>query len=268
MGHDPERIADLVRLSSKYSCCDPETVRRISADIVGRHVRRKDAVRAVRAMLHIINASFVKEDSHAKAMDILNRYDEKAEKAEERLALSLMELHVSTRERLSVADRMFSFMGRYIHTDSRVVDIGCGFHPFAVSLYQEKPASYLALDIRTDTLELVNRFFRMISREAYRAEALDAVVRTPDGAYDVAFLLKLIPGLERQRKGRGVELLESLDFSRAFVSFSTRRMSGRRRGMEAFYSSSFEAGLPSAVRIESKAAFDNELIYVLCKKKA
>ncbi len=264
-GNDADRIASLAREGRKYRAFDPGTVRRISAELAGRYAKEADAVKAVRSALHAFNASFLTEYSHTQALSALAGLVPGAPGNDRTLALSLMGLHASTRERLAEAGDIYAFIGRHIGRDSAVLDIGCGFNPFSIPLLQERPGSYLALEIRADTVALLNEYFRLTGWEGYRAALFDAAGKTPAGHFDTALLLKLFPLLERQREGRAFELLEELDFGLALVSFSSRSLSGRRKGMEQFHSAAFEAGLPGTLRIVAKAAFRNEFFYVLTK---
>ena len=107
---------------------------------------------------------------------------------------------------------------------------------------------------------------------AYSAQFLDATTDAPAVAPAAApstketvviFMFKLFPLLEHQKKGRAFELLSSMSFRTALISFPTKSASGREKGMEAFYTDMFTRGLPKQFRIAEKAVFDNEIFYVL-----
>lgn len=95
---------------------------------------------------------------------------------------------------------------------------------------------------------------------------LDLVQRTPQIQADLAFLLKLFPVLEQQKKGRSLELLSELRSRVACVSFPLRSLSGKRKGMEESYTVFFEGLLGgSGWRVQEKRSFPGELLYVLSR---
>ncbi|MGQ9480220.1 hypothetical protein [Chloroflexus sp.] len=58
------------------------------------------------------------------------------------------------------------------------------------------------------------------------ADVCDLVTGPPPVAADVALVLKVIPLLEQQRRGVGVDLLRAIQASNLVVSFPTRSLGG------------------------------------------
>ena len=206
-------------------------------------------------------------------------------------AARLMALHASTSERLRDAEAIYGFIGSRIKPGDTLVDLGCGFNPFALPYLNARPAVYIAYDICVQTIALINKYFALVN-PAYCARILDAAAQSPvfgDGKVTIAsggnlaaapgvaadaiaeagnavlLMLKLFPLLERQKKGRACELLSAAHFRTAIVSFPTKSASGRDVGMEAFYSERFARSLPEGLIVADKAVFENEMLFVVNK---
>ena len=252
-----EVVSEILR-SKKYAGVDPAVVERIAAETIPKYAKQKDVIKAVKKELHIIHESFLHEECHAKAEAILSARPE----INRDLALQLMALHASTKERLHQAAEIYECIGRYVGAGDSVVDIGCGFNPFALPLFAEQPKDYHAFDINTATIQVLNKFFGLAGLP-YTAQLCDAAAQTPAVQGSVLFLFKLFPLLERQKKGRAFELLQAMGCKTSVVSFPLKSASGKEKGMEAFYTAQFEGGLPSNFVIIERVKFTNEMFYVV-----
>ena len=274
IGKSAHDLADKVMSARKYAGIDRLAVVRACLAALAAHPKRKDAEKAekaAKAALHRMHGAFLVAGGHAKARALIEANAAAgAGMLEDRsLARRLLELHGSTRERLPAIDEACAFIGRFVGGGSSVIDLGCGFNPFALPLLAALPAAYLAYDICQDTVALVNKYFRASGQGAgYSAEALDAAAETPARRADVVLLQKLLPLLEQQRKGRSFTLLEELEASVALVSFPTGSMSGKKRGMAGFYAGFFERGLLCSLEIMDKATVGGELFYAVRRKTA
>ena len=251
-------IAAEIKRSKKYANVDHAVVERIAAEIIPKYAKQKDILKAVKKELHIIHESFLHEQYHAKAEGLLSAQP----KLDQALALQLMALHASTKERLGQAAEIYEHISQYVTHETCVVDIGCGFNPFALPFFRQPPKNYHAFDINSATIQVLNDYFNLAGLP-YHAEICDAVAQTPGVRGDVLFMFKLFPLLERQKKGRAFELLHALGCKTSLVSFPLKSASGKEKGMEAFYTAQFERGLPSNLAIIERVKFTNELFYVV-----
>jgi len=254
-------LAEEILRSRKYAQVDRAVVERICAATVPKFAKRKDVIKAVKKELHIIHESFLQDECHAKAVAILETHP----RVDKDIALQLMALHASTKERISQATEIYAFISRYVTDENCVVDIGCGFNPFALPFFTKQPKDYAAFDINTATVQTLNKFFEL-GGMLYEARLCDAVAQTPGVQGDVLFMFKLFPLLERQEKGRAFGLLRAMEWKTAIVSFPLKSASGKEKGMEAFYTAQFEGGLPSEFAIIERVKFANEMFYVVGKQ--
>ncbi|MDR2571405.1 MAG: Rmt family 16S rRNA (guanine(1405)-N(7))-methyltransferase [Oscillospiraceae bacterium] len=263
-------VNDVLR-TKKYSNVDKAVVERISVETLPKYNKQKDVLRAVKKELHIIYESFLQGGCYSKAEAILNSYESAAHCITDKdCSVSLMALHTSTNERLGQVEEIYDFISQYVTTSSNVIDIGCGFNPFALPFFKQLPKEYFAFDISLSTIQVLNMYFKLAGLD-YKAAICDAAIQTPgisgipDSNTKVLFMFKLFPILERQKKGRAFEILKSINCEASIVSFPLKSVSGKEKGMETHYSSKFEKDLPTEYTIKEKAVFENEMFYVLEK---
>lgn len=261
-----EMVAEVLS-GKKYARLDPSVVRRICMETEPKYPKEKEALKAVKNELHIIHESFLQNDCYKKAYSRLAQLPLNFDGAQLIEAVTqIMQLHASTKERLSDIEEICSFLSNYITKESSVMDVGCGFNPFMLPLLHEYPKKYYAYDISSEGIEILNSFFTRIKKAAYIAGLLDAAVATPGEKVNIVLLLKLLPLLQQQKKGRGYDILEELCFDQAIVSFPIKSLGGKQKGMELFYSKSFEDNMPSSLSIIAKRTFSNEMFYVVTNK--
>ena len=252
--------------SKKYGSIDASVVERICKETAAKFPKAKDALKAAKNELHIIHEAFLYNGCHKKARAFLSQLTSGFSKEQlDDVCIQIMQLHASTKERIEQIREIYSYLSRHITCCSTVMDIGCGFSPFALPLLFEKPGAYIAYDINRETIELLNEFFSITQSTLYEARLLDAASTTPDVSADIVLLFKLLPILQQQKKGRGFSLLAELTFQKMIISFPLKSMTGKGKGMELFYSSLMESNLPPSLRIIDIQSFSNEMFYVVDK---
>lgn len=248
--------------AGKYSFLAPELVLRIAAEVAPKYKKDRDRVKAVKKLLHIHCGAFENDGCHREAGEILDTLEAGEPLGRERLE-RLCALHASTRERLPELSSFYGLLNSSLEEPESIVDVGCGFAPFCAELLPGV-REYHASDIDVRSIGLIGRYFDRLGLRG-SAVALDAVSRTPEVSADAAFMFKLFPVLEAQQKGRGFRLMEELKVGRIALSFPIRSLGGHDRGMERFYSETFESGLPGCFEVICKEVVGTELLYVLRK---
>jgi 16S rRNA (guanine(1405)-N(7))-methyltransferase len=259
MEREAEEILKEIKASPKYAHISDETVLHIAGEFLPRYKKKKDALKAIKTQLHIIHGAFYPDRCHDQALALIanDQYTERD------LSLKLMELHPSTRERLPVLEAVYSFLAPYTRDARTVLDIGCGFHPCAFPFMEiPKNVLYRGGDIDHDTVEVVRAFFKRL-QVSCDIQIMDAAREAPVEAADAAFLFKLIPVLEQQKKGLGYQLLASIRAKHIVVTFPVKSLSGREKEMDKFYSRQFEQNLPAGLVIVGKEIIGMELVYIV-----
>lgn len=264
MGNEAAEIASQVMDSGKYAFLARDTVLRLCEEYLPRYKSKKDVIKAVKKQLHIIHGAFFPDRCHEQAMALI----ENGAMTDRELSLQLMRLHPSTRERLPVLQAFYDFLAPYLQAAKTVLDIGCGFHPCAFPFMGlPEGVRYTAGDIDHDTVKVAQAFLRRL-KVAQDVTILDAAGRLPEVQADAAFLFKLVPVLEQQKKGLAYHLMDSLAAKTMIATFPVKSLSGRDKDMEQFYSSQFEKSLPAGFAILQKAVIGMELVYVVSKSAA
>ena len=80
---------------------------------------------------------------------------------------------------------------------------------------------------------------------------------------DVTFFLKTYPVLEIQEKGAGLAAIEKQKCKYVIVSFPTKSIGGKEKGMTDFYTKQFEAVAQSKKWEYKKLQFPTELVFVI-----
>jgi 16S rRNA (guanine(1405)-N(7))-methyltransferase len=93
---------------------------------------------------------------------------------------------------------------------------------------------YRAVDLDRRLVALVARFLQHRG-QAGGATAIDLLGEEPLPAADVVLAFKLLPTLERQSKGAAARLLDRLDARALVLSFPTRSLGRKAKGMEENY---------------------------------
>lgn len=257
----PEEIIRTLTSSKKYAGISPELLHRVAEKTIPKYKKDKEQQKAVKEALHQIYGEFFPDDCHKKAFALLAE----AESFDASLACSMMELHISTRERLPVLEEFYAFLREGLGSVKSILDIGCGFNPLAIHWMKQELHAYYPCDIHQQTIDLANL---ILQQQGLPPEAFlwDAVRETPQKQADVAYLFKVLPVLEQQAKGRGFSLLQELNVKKIVVTYPTRSLGGRKKGMEQHYARTMEEGLPTSICIKAKQVIGNELIYLLEKQ--
>ncbi|HHX6348268.1 TPA: 16S rRNA (guanine(1405)-N(7))-methyltransferase RmtA [Pseudomonas aeruginosa] len=239
--------------SKKYRSLCPDTVRRILDQEWGRHKSPKLAVEATRTRLHGICGAYVTPESLKAAAAALSVGD--VQKA--------LSLHASTKERLAELDCLYDFIfsGGVPH---RVLDIACGLNPLA--LFIRDITSVWACDIHQGLGDVITPFAHHQGLD-FTFALQDVMCTPPTETGDLALVFKLLPLLEREQAGAAMALLQALATPRIAVSFPTRSLGGRGKGMEANYSAWFEGALPDEFEIEDTKTIGIELVYMIKRNK-
>ena len=180
---------------------------------------------------------------------------------------SILSLHASTKERLPYYPQFYTFITTHVPNIQTIMDLGCGFNPFSLH-HLPNLKTYHAYDIDTRTRDLLNRFFAQQSLPQ-TAACTDLAVETPAEKADLALLCKLVPVLEAQCTGRGFELARQLDTQFLAITYPTKSLGGREKGMGKNYAAQFEKAYENGelgdFTLLVHEQIGNELMYILQK---
>ena len=183
--------------------------------------------------------------------------------------IRLLKLHASTNERLPYYSDFYDFIFSQTGMTDKVLDLGCGFNPFSLPFFPKQPSEYHAIDIDIHTKDLLNAFFAFKRLPEY-ATCEDLVSVTPTVKVDLALMLKLIPVLEANKPGRAYNLANELNTAWLVVTFPTKSLGGKIKGMATNYRAGFCCALKnkslSNFSLVAENSIQNELVFVLKHK--
>jgi 16S rRNA (guanine(1405)-N(7))-methyltransferase len=176
-----------------------------------------------------------------------------------------MAQHASTRERLDHLEPFYAAIASHVGTPSSVLDVACGLGPLA-SPWWGLPASteYHAWDIDVTLVAFVGACLGHLGLRPHAA-AVDLLAVPQWPKTEVALVLKTLPCLEQQQPGAGEALLAAIPAPRLLVSFPTRSLGGRAKGMAGTYARRFEALLSARGWTAEAFEIGPELVYCVAK---
>lgn len=250
-----------INFSGKYECIGNDTIWRIYDREKKKYKKEKDVIRSTKSELHLLSSAYCENPELKKAKLLLQefqRYDDKD------LCMKLMQLHKSTAERLPFISNFYSFVFSTIGSVECVMDIGCGFNPFSISWMRLKTEScrYYASDINTEIISIINGYFRLIGK-GFCAKYEDVAIKIPDEEVNVAYLFKLLPLLERQKKGLALDVLCKLNAEYKVVTFPIKSLTGKSKGMEDFYYEWFSSLIKGRFIIVDQEIVGNEIVFIV-----
>ncbi|GHU74096.1 16S rRNA methyltransferase [Clostridia bacterium] len=259
------------KISARYAAVAPECVERIIAEESRKYKRAAEVDRAVRNRLYQITGAYSRPGAAQKAFertlaDRLAELDSNMGEAETlRWCTECLAAHTSTRERLPNIVDFYCYIQTICAGARIVADYGCGLNPFALPMW--KPIGltrYMAYDVDTRLILHTNALLsRMGLPEA--AQPFDLAARTPTEPADTALLLKLLPVLEAQRSGRGIEVLKAISSPIKVVSFPVVGLSGtdRARRIDGTAARFEYAALDAGFVIHESRRIGSEILYVI-----
>ncbi len=257
------QVVAAVRESRRYRSVHPATVERIArAQLVAADGKLGDAVkRSKRALHQVFGAYLPKPPRYARLLaDLTVAPDAQAQRASLRRAMAQ---HASTRERLDHLDAFYGALAEHLGPTTSVLDLACGLGPLAAPwLNLPSGSAYHAWDIDHAMIEFVGSSLECLGLDPQVGvvDLLD-VPRWPQA--DVALVLKTLPCLEQQRVGASEALLSAIPAPRIVVSFPTRSLGGRAKGMGQTYARRFEELLARLGWTAESFEVGPELTYVV-----
>ncbi len=257
-----EEIVSEVLCSPKFRGLCPEAVQRIAQEILHRKsAPPKDLIKAVKRKLHQIYGAFLSHQTYTQAQHLILSLEKGANLKE--VSRSLLSLHTSTAERLPYYEQFYKDLFAVTGVPKALLDLACGFNPFSLPFTPLKePLKYFAYDIDSQLIGLINSFFQLLGYEPL-ARVQDILSHPPQQPANLALMMKLLPTLEHQRKGSGIEVLQSLQADYIVVTFSTRSLCGRGKGMRQHYSETYGRLLRNQFQVVLEQHYPTELMMII-----
>jgi 16S rRNA (guanine(1405)-N(7))-methyltransferase len=268
LDQDPlETLVATIKTSRKYRHLADPLIRRIGRRELLNRRKFNDAVKATKNKLHQVGGAYLELDMLYPRWTEHLRAAYSSGERDSLLAVcrAIMAKHSSTRERLPDLDGFYKTLFPYLGSVKTVLDLACGLNPLAIPWMPLAPNStYYACDIYKDMVDFLNSFFPMTD-VAGHAVLADLGEGAPSVRADVALLLKTLPCLEQVDKNRSLALLESVDARHLLVSYPSRSLGGRGKGMADNYEREFRELVAHTRWKLQRFEFSRELVFLVSK---
>ena len=267
----PQEVLDevirLVRQSNKYAVISETLIRDIAEAELKKGKSLKESVKSTRNKIHQVGSAFQETSIPYPT------WKQELEKlptlitSNETLAFVTKSLryHASTAERFPFIASFFMQTLAPIQPIESILDLACGFTPLCIPwMPVSDNISYTGIDIYQDMIDFLDLFFTHFNLN--QAFSTGNIIETiPQEKVHVAFLLKTIPCLEQVDKTIGSRLLEKIPAENILVSFPSRSLAGRSKGMAANYEAHFNQLLSGKNWRVTKSEFPNEIAFLIQK---
>ena len=259
-------IVERVLASSRYRDVDAALVTRLASEELGRARNVDDAVKRVKRRLHQVVGAFRPVSRGGDPLTAVRAAwsGDREDPAFRDACRAALARHASTAERLPVLDRFHAGIWRVTGIPGSILDVGSGLHPLSLPWMGIGDARYLATDVDGGTVATVRDFLALVG-QSHETRVADAIAEPPHEPADVALLLKLVPTLDRQDPEGATRLVRRLRARHAVVSFPSRSIGGRGKGMERTYRARLERLVADAGRVAAvaEASVPGELVFIL-----
>lgn len=267
MKKDIQELIQTVQSGNKYRSIHSDIVEHIAEVELNKGRSWKDTIKAVRSKLHQIGAAYqpqpIRYDQLLEIMETLPKdIHHPGVKA---FCQQAMQQHASTRERLPFLEQFYQKIFSHMEPPESLMDVACGLNPMAIP-WMDLPedCKISVCDIYTDQINFLNKFFAYFEING-KATCCDLVQILPKEAVQVALILKTIPCLEQVDKEIGARLLAGIPAENLVVSFPSKSLGGKVKGMRQHYATHFNEMVSMFPWQVTQLTFENEDVYLIQK---
>ena len=260
-------VSEVTR-SPKYASVSVALVREIGSKELAKTKNIKDAIKATRNKIHQVGSAYqetpIPYNNWLKELSNLPQNIHAPETIIYYIRACLP-LHASTKERLPFIESFFQQTLAPIQPVESILDLACGLTPLCLPWI---PAAsnfhYTGVDIYENMVHFLDQFYDHFNIK-HSFSVMNIVQEIPKEKVHLALLLKTIPCLEQVDKTIGTRLLESLNAENILVSFPSRGLGGKLKGMAENYEAHFYQLIAGKNWHVTKTEFPNEIAFLIRK---
>jgi len=261
-----EKFIAEVQESAKYAQLENGLVRQIALEELRNQKDQRIALKTTRTRLHRLAGAFLAPKlDYAKWLDNFRSLSLDDFVAFKESSKRILKLHASTQERLPFLDTFYQTCLAPIAPITSVLDLACGLNPLAMPwMPLQKDCIYFACDVVEPLIDFLNGYFPL-SKQTGSAFTCNLLQSIPQHKVQVAFLLKLLPILDQVDSGASSTLLDEVQADHLLISYPSKSLGGRSKGMKQTYADHFER-ITSGRKFEVHSFdFPNETVYLLSR---
>lgn len=260
-------IVDNILQTKKYRYIYRPTVERIVFDLSKRYPQ-KEWLKQSKKKLHQIWGAYFTRPNFAKLGRELKAQSSKLKTFEslrdDIFIRELLELQTSTKERLPIYEKYYKKIFNITGRPKKILEYGCGVNALSYP-WMGDDIEYCGYDVDRELIDFINIVLAECELGRARVKLGDVFEEKFELA-DIYLLLKVLVLFERQQKNYTLSLLEKIPARHVVVSFPTKSISGRDRGMKKYYQNMFYELVSEKKWQVSEIVFDNEIVFVVNKK--
>ncbi len=257
-----KNILEKILKSKKYRSIYPPTIERIIEEISNHHPV-KEVEKRVKKRLHQIWGAYFKRPNFKKLLAKIER-ESKEGKSEKEILLPVLKLQTSTNERIEILNDFYQKIFSITGMPKSIIEPACGLNSLTY-FWMNSPIHYTGFDVDKEQIDFLNQVFEILKVDNRAKVKLgDILVDDTDNA-DVYLFLKVLPLLEHQKKNCSLDILKKTPAKYIVVSYPTKSISGKERGMANFYEKYFLDLIKEQNWKVEKILFETELVFVIEK---
>jgi 16S rRNA (guanine(1405)-N(7))-methyltransferase len=263
MSIDRDHVLNSVLTSRRYRHIAPSLIARLTAEEIPKSKNLDDAVKRSKRRLHQIFGAYATPLPYDKLLAQFQCTREDPALFKETCA-SILRQHASTAERLTDLENFYAPIFEITGQPHSILDLACGFNPLTIP-WMNLPADtkYLAADIDTEMTRFLDIFLQLAPVQG-DAITNDLIAAPPAESADVALLLKTLPCLQHQTKSL-LPILDQIQANWLIVSFPTRSLGNRNKGMAATYRAFLQDLIKPRDWNAQEVPFPSELVFIIRK---
>jgi 16S rRNA (guanine(1405)-N(7))-methyltransferase len=259
---DLDALVASVLDTAKNRHVSPDAIRQIGVKELAAQSSLKAAIKETKNRLHQAAGAYLDRTPNYELWktELAAAVDEATVRE---LSLSWMHAHSSTRERLPILDNFYRISLESLGRIDSVIDIACGLNPLAV-LWMGLPEGvrYMAYDFYSDMTDFLSEYLCKVGVDG-EAYVRNCAAFPPEEAADLALILKFLPVLEQIEKGSTLDWLKRINARAILISYPTRSLGGKAKGMARNYEVKFMDMVGSENWRIEKFEFANELCFLV-----
>jgi 16S rRNA (guanine(1405)-N(7))-methyltransferase len=262
-----KELANQVCKSAKYANINESLVREIILVEALKWKSPKEIIKSTRNKLHQVGSAFQESIiPYEQWKTELSKLPESINSAQTMTFINhCLPYHSSTAERQPFITSFFTQTLAPIQPVESILDLACGLTPLCIPwIPAVKAVNYTGVDIYIDMISFLDSFFSYfkVNHEFVSENIIEFI---PRQKAHVTFLLKTLPCLEQVDKTIGTRLFEKIQSENILVSFPSRSLGGRSKGMAVNYETHFNQLIEGHNWRVTKTEFPNEIAFLIQK---
>ncbi len=204
---------------------------------------------------------------------------EKEKKLEKTVLLhkELLSMHISSKERINSYEKFYEKIFAVTGIPKTVLDVSCGFNYFSVPFMKTKKLFYVGTEHKKEFVKEINDYFELIKnyseikgkgvlfdlKETDFDSRNELLYLNNEKTFDVAFLFKLIPVMEREKKGVTQNLIDVIPAEWIVLSASRESMTKKEKISFRETAAINKFIKENALYLSAKIEFENEIIFIV-----